>query len=633
MRFYIIIFIFLSLEYAYHNASSTHQNIDGNSGCLTDELYGDFTDEEYNNLVKRRKNVRQSMNKNLSREELDTLYVPVVFHNLYKLVTGEPVSSYCDYESGSTTIDTSVAFYQYTTGNNQERCETRMLRSLKVLNANYATAGIQFVLHPDYLNMQHATDPEFDGFYERATDGTADFPNANDLKEHYNIPNALNIYIVDFIYTRDGTSGISTYPKDITASSSTNIPGAFFKHGFLPGDVDGHASAEYDRTLMHEIGHFFGLLHINGIWFAKKGNKPRDLVIGTDCNEHGDTICDTPAEPGGSVNAWYTNSSTHECIFHGYYGEYSSSDDTLKIGGYNSDGGLVYGWNGLYGEDYEIYNYNYCEEWEIEDPYDLNDHCYTYTNYDNVGDFFGTKDLPENCFSQNQSEYATECHIDNYTYYDINGRLITSLPIGHNFMRAASFPYNDCGISPINDNIYYDETKQGFTEEQFANIKNSLELDYTQCTEQGACNEGASIHPGINTDYLLRSDTTSCYYGSNISPNANDCFVKGECVYGCEVEMAAINENVIPQNFGINQIYPNPFNPITTIRYGLAQNSDVQISIYDINGRLITTLINEFQITGYHFITWDASNYSSGIYFLNMSADEIAETKKMLLIK
>ena len=74
-------------------------------------------------------------------------------------------------------------------------------------------------------------------------------------------------------------------------------------------------------------------------------------------------------------------------------------------------------------------------------------------------------------------------------------------------------------------------------------------------------------------------------------------------------------------------------NPITTIRYGLNQNSNIQISIYDIKGRLTTTFINEFQIAGYHSITWDASNFSSGIYFLNMSAGEIFETKKMVLIK
>ena len=97
--------------------------------------------------------------------------------------------------------------------------------------------------------------------------------------------------------------------------------------------------------------------------------------------------------------------------------------------------------------------------------------------------------------------------------------------------------------------------------------------------------------------------------------------------------MVVTNENVNPQNFAINQIYPNPFNPITTIQYSLNQNANIQILIYDIQGRAITTLIDRFQTVGYHSVIWDASKFSSGIYFLNMSAGEIAETKKMVLIK
>ena len=596
------------------------------------------------------------------------------------------VASYCDYESGSTADNSQTDYYQYTTGNVQEKCNSRMLRSLKVLNANYAPAAIQFVLHSDYPDMLHATEKGFDGFFERATGGTADFPNANDLKEHYNIPNALNIYIVDFVNTREGTSGISTYPWDV----GSNLPGVFFKHGFLPGDVDGHASAEYDRTLMHEIGHYLGLLHINGVWYLKKGNRQRDLAIGTDdCNEHGDTICDTPAEPGISDNAWYTNSSTHECIFHGYNGEYSPSDSTLKIGGYNSDGGLVYGWNGLNGEDYEIYNYNYCEEWEIEDPYGLNNHCYTYTNYDNVGDFFGTKDLSENCFSQNQSEYATECHINNYTH----------LPIGHNFMRAGTSPYNYCGFSPINDNNYYDETKSGFTEEQYLNIRYFVEHCYTGCWDDTACNfdttsthllrigpssckflwetegdcENDCLYTSNQISRSKRLDSITQSYQNLLSEDNLDCAT--DELYGdftdeewdnlikirkkvkqmmnnninrtildtiyipvvfhnlYKIETLSANTILNPINFEINRIYPNPFNPITTIRYDLNQNANIQALIYDIKGRVITTLIDGFQTAGYHSIIWDASKFSSRIYFLNMSAGEIFETKKMVLIE
>ena len=178
------------------------------------------------------------------------------------------------------------------------------------------------------------------------------------------------------------------------------------------------------------------------------------------------------------------------------------------------------------------------------------------------------------------------------------------------------------------------------------NIKNSLELDYTACSDVDACNTGLSIRKGIKEEYLLRSDVSSCLYPCN-KQESEDYYTQFHpgCLitdteyqsdysqYDCSENLLSLNKNIIPQNFGINQIYPNPFNPITIIDYVLAQNVDVQISIYNINGRLITTLINEFQIAGYHNITWDASSYSSGIYFLNMFSEAITETKKMVLIK
>ena len=100
-------------------------------------------------------------------------------------------ASYCDYESGSTTNSSQSNYYHYTTGNDQEVCNSRMLRSLEVLNANYAPAGIQFVLHSDYPNMLHATIPGFDGFYENATGGSSAEPSAEDIKEKVKALNLL----------------------------------------------------------------------------------------------------------------------------------------------------------------------------------------------------------------------------------------------------------------------------------------------------------------------------------------------------------------------------------------------------------------------------------------------------------
>ena len=100
-----------------------------------------------------------------------------------------------------------------------------------------------------------------------------------------------------------------------------------------------------------------------------------------------------------------------------------------------------------------------------------------------------------------------------------------------------------------------------------------------------------------------------------------------------KIDPLSLDPILSPRTFKINQIYPNPFNPITTIRYSLSYNTDVQISIYDITGRLITTLFNEFQIAGYHSITWDASNFSSSIYLLSISSGKFTETQKLVLIK
>ena len=100
------------------------------------------------------------------------LYFFIYFIFLFVFSYGQ-IASYCDYESGSTTDTSHTNYYHYATGNDQEVCNGRMLRSLEVLNANYAPAGIQFVLHSDYPNMLHATDPGFDGFYENATGGNA----------------------------------------------------------------------------------------------------------------------------------------------------------------------------------------------------------------------------------------------------------------------------------------------------------------------------------------------------------------------------------------------------------------------------------------------------------------------------
>ena len=90
---------------------------------------------------------------------------------------------------------------------------------------------------------------------------------------------------------------------------------------------------------------------------------------------------------------------------------------------------------------------------------------------------------------------------------------------------------------------------------------------------------------------------------------------------------------IIPEDFNIHSIYPNPFNPITNITYGLPEHVNVQILVYDLSGKQVETLINEFQTPGYHSINWDADNLPSGVYLIRMDSGEFTQTQKVVLIK
>ena len=89
----------------------------------------------------------------------------------------------------------------------------------------------------------------------------------------------------------------------------------------------------------------------------------------------------------------------------------------------------------------------------------------------------------------------------------------------------------------------------------------------------------------------------------------------------------------VPTEFGLGQNYPNPFNPETTISYELPRESDVTLTIYDITGRLVETLVDQKQNGGQYSVQWDASSKSSGVYFYKISTGEFQQVRKCLLVK
>jgi len=93
-----------------------------------------------------------------------------------------------------------------------------------------------------------------------------------------------------------------------------------------------------------------------------------------------------------------------------------------------------------------------------------------------------------------------------------------------------------------------------------------------------------------------------------------------------------LNE-IVPENFRLYQNYPNPFNPSTKFKISISELSEAKITIFDALGHEVTSLVDERLKPGTYEIEWDASKYSSGVYYYKLTANGFTETKKMVLIK
>lgn len=92
-------------------------------------------------------------------------------------------------------------------------------------------------------------------------------------------------------------------------------------------------------------------------------------------------------------------------------------------------------------------------------------------------------------------------------------------------------------------------------------------------------------------------------------------------------------ESKIPGGFKLYQNYPNPFNPKTNMKFDLLKSGKTKLSIFDITGKEIITLLNSYIPSGKYEATFDASGFSSGIYFYKLETNNYSETKKMTIIK
>ncbi len=113
-------------------------------------------------------------------------------------------------------------------------------------------------------------------------------------------------------------------------------------------------------------------------------------------------------------------------------------------------------------------------------------------------------------------------------------------------------------------------------------------------------------------------------------------FHGGTIVRYCEGVLTGIAERhpeQPPYEWHLFQNYPNPFNPVTTIRYTLPRTMHAILSVYNLLGKQVATLVDRIQDAGVHEQHFDGSGLASGVFFYDLTAGEYLETKRFLLVR
>ena len=118
-----------------------------------------------------------------------------------------------------------------------------------------------------------------------------------------------------------------------------------------------------------------------------------------------------------------------------------------------------------------------------------------------------------------------------------------------------------------------------------------------------------------------------------------DFTITGSNVYLDQIQLVQETVSVkkpvgqLPKDYVLLQNYPNPFNPATSISYTVGKLSHIELSVYNVLGQKVATLVNARMQPGNYIAQWDAADMSSGLYFYTMKVDNHQKTYKMMLVK
>jgi predicted outer membrane repeat protein len=187
----------------------------------------------------------------------------------------------------------------------------------------------------------------------------------------------------------------------------------------------------------------------------------------------------------------------------------------------------------------------------------------------------------------------------------------------------------------------------------YSDIKDSLDGIVTNNSGsvewlEGNISEDPKFFNPLEGDFTLKDETSPCidtgihdqflYYNQGL----DSIFIPELSIRGEKPDMGAFefpiinglaNKKGLLKSFALYQNYPNPFNPITMINYQLPMTNDVELSIYNLLGQKVATLVNKPQQAGSYQVEWDASGFATGVYYYQIKAGEFQDVKRMILLR
>ena len=154
-------------------------------------------------------------------------------------------------------------------------------------------------------------------------------------------------------------------------------------------------------------------------------------------------------------------------------------------------------------------------------------------------------------------------------------------------------------------------------------------------------NNGASVIPYYSENSILYQKISGNQVLGNQMPPGGLMYISNIDLIAQWIDDGAlevsnpltVSDLDVAVDFKLEEIFPNPFNPITNINYTLSQKSKIRLNIYNNRGEKIVKLKDGIEYAGTHSIIWNAMNYPSGLYFLKIEAENFTETQKLMLIK